>query len=158
MEDGRAILPLVVTTSSGVGGVSPPFSILPEKLVERTEGFGQAILDLIARPVADAREVGEMFAAPIGEIARSFDHIYQEANTSAQSMGATLAEAVRVNVEHGLLFIEDLVGAKGPSDAVNLQFTYFTKQTQLFAEQVKDFQLAWSRSFLRPAKRTGTQS
>lgn len=158
MEDGRTIWPLVVTTSSGVGGVSPPFSILPEKLAERTEAFGQALFKMIAAPVTEAKAAGEALTAPIEEFARSFDQIYKDANDSAQSVGAAFAEAVRVNVEQGLIFVEDMVDAKGPSEAFKLQFNYFTQQTQLFAEQAKDFQLAWFRAFFRPPKRAISKS
>jgi hypothetical protein len=150
MESGKSLLPLVVTTSSGVGGVSPPFSILPEKLAEQTGAFGHAAIKLMAAPVGQQKEAAEIFSSRLEDVARSLDRILQDANRSALSVNAAIGEAFRVNVEQGLRFFDDLVAAKGPCDVLNLQFGFLSSQMQLFTEQSKDLQREFAKNFRPP--------
>ncbi len=143
MELGKGLIPLVVSTSSGMGGVSPPFSILPEKLAEQTEAIGQAVIKLMTVTVADPRAAVEVIGGRLEDAAQSLDQFYQESRRSASSINDALEETVRRNFENGLRFIEGLTAAKGPSEVINLQFRFLSSQMTIFAEQSKE----WQRAF-----------
>ena len=147
MTSDRAILPLAVPASSGSGGVSAPFSILPEQLAEQTEALGQAVIHLIASPPAEQREAAVIVTGRLEQIAHSFDRIYREANDSAQSLNAAIGEAFRRNMEQALQFADGLANAKGPAEALDLQFGYFAAQVQLFAEETSAIQREFAKVF-----------
>jgi hypothetical protein len=152
MESGKSLLPLVVTTSSGIGGVSPPFSILPEKLAEQTGAFGHAAIKLMVAPAGERKEAVETFSSRLEDVALSLDRIIQHANSSTLSVNAAIGEAFRANAEQGLCFLDDLVMAKGPSDVLTLQFIFLSNQMQLFAEQSKELRRELSRVFCASRK------
>jgi hypothetical protein len=149
MENGKAHLPLVVTAAPGFGGVSPPFSILPEKLAEQTEAFGQAVIQMIAAPVGQQSEAVEVFSSRLEDVACSLDEIYLETSNSLQSINAVTGEAFRKNFEQSLRFVDDLVSAKGLSDIFNIQFGFVFSQIELFAEQSKNMQYELTKMLRR---------
>ncbi len=106
MESGKPHLPLVVSASGGAAGVSPRFSILPEKLAEHTEEFGQAVMKLMA-PVAEPNEAAGDLGHRLEDVSRSLEHIYQDANSSAQSLNHAAGEAFRQHYELGMHFLKN---------------------------------------------------
>lgn len=141
MEDDKPILPLVVTSATGVGGVSPRFSILQEAIEEQAQVL-EKMTQFIAPRALDAESATEALRASLEEAAQSFDRIYQEAATSAQSVNDALLEAARINVEHALRYLHDLGSANTPSDAISIQTEYAGRQFMLFAQQLHDIQVA----------------
>jgi hypothetical protein len=137
MEKGKAVLPLVVTSPSGLSGVSAPFSIIPEDVAKQTEALGQAAVLLMTCPPGLKKEAADNFGTHLESVASSLDRMYLAANSSGLSVASTLTEAVRSNMEHTLRFIEDLV-ATSPCDAFGLQVKYLSEQTKLHAEQSSD--------------------
>jgi hypothetical protein len=142
MTNGKTNLPQVVTAAPGFGGVSPPFSILPEKLAERTEAVGHAVLHMMAAAPARRKEAAETLSSRMEEVVVSFDEFRIETSNSLQSVAAVTGEAFRKNVEQGLRYVDDLVSAKGLTDILHIQTAFFSSQIELFAEQARQMQRA----------------
>jgi hypothetical protein len=156
MVSGKEIFPLAMTVSSGSSGVSAPFSVLPEKWAEQTEALGQAMIQLMAAPSGEQKKAAKMVTQRIAE---SIGQIYNDANSSAQSLNAVMAEAVRLNIEQAMRFLEDFANAKGPADAIGLQFGFLDAQARLFAYQSQVLQRELVKLFLphgaKPGQRSG---
>ncbi len=146
-QSDRAIFPLAVPASSGSGGVSAPFSILPEKLAEQTEALSQAVIQLIASAPVEQQKAAQMLGGRLEDMAHSFDRMYQDANHSAQSLNAAFGEVFRRNMEHALRFVDDLAQVREPSEAFTLQFGYFTAQFQLWAQETSVIQREFAKVF-----------
>ncbi len=144
METNKTVLPLV-TSTAGASGVSPAFSILPEKLVEHTEALEHALIDLIAPAPGGLNESLEAFNHRVENVAHSFDAIYQDTNTSLQSVNVVAGEVFRQQYEIGMRFFEDLVVARTPLEVINLQVGFFKAQFALFSAQAKEAQAQFSR-------------
>jgi hypothetical protein len=151
MENGKVILPTAQPVSSGASGVSAPFSILPEKIAQQTEALGQAVLQFMAAPAGDHHEAATALGSKFADVTQSFDKICLDAGSSMHSMTAAAGEALRKSMEQGMRFLEDLAGAKGPSDAIRLQLGFFTAQMQLFVECSKAMQREFARFLAVPA-------
>lgn len=149
MTNDKTNLPQVVTAAPGFGGVSPPFSILPEKLTEQTEAVGQAVLHVIAATPERRKEAVEALSNRLGDVVVSFEELRIETGSSLQSVAAATGEAFRKNVEQGLRFIDDLVSAKGLADVVQIQMVFLSNQIEIFAEQAKQMQRAAAMLFWR---------
>jgi hypothetical protein len=129
--------------------VAPAVSILPEKLAEHTEALSHAMMGLMAAPpAADPKEAAEAFSHRLGEVSHSLDLLYQDANSSVQSLGHVASEAFRRQYELGLHFLQDLAVAKGPAEAVRLQFGFFSAQAELLVEQSKELQRQFAQVLL----------
>jgi Phasin protein len=156
MVSGKEIFPLAMTVSSGSSGVSAPFSVLPEKWTEHTGALGQAMIQLMAAPRGEHKEAARVISQHITE---TVGQIYNDANSSAQSINAIITEAVRLNFEQTMRFLEDFANAKGPADAIGLQFGFFDAQARLFAHQSKIMQQELAKMFLpkgvKPGQRPG---
>jgi hypothetical protein len=156
MVTGKDIFPLAMTVSSGSSGVSAPFSVLPEKWTEQTEALGQAMIKLMAAPPGDQKEAARAVTRHITEAVGQF---YSDANSSAQSFNGVMTEAVRLNFEQAIRFLEDFANAKGPADAIGLQFGFLDAQARLFAHQSKIMQQELAKMFMpkgaKPGQRPG---
>jgi hypothetical protein len=155
MESRKVVLPAAQPVSSGSSGVSAPFSILPEKIVPQTDALGQAMLQFMAAPAGERREAASALSSKLEDVTQSFDRICLEAGGCVHSMTAAAGEALRKGIELGTRFMEDLAGAKSPSDAIRLQLRFFTAQMQLFAESSTAMQREFARFFMAHANRTG---
>jgi hypothetical protein len=125
--------------------VSAPFTILPEELAEKTGALGEAAIALMTSAATEQKEAAAAFTERLQAVARSFEGIYQEANSSTLSVHAALAEAARQNAEQALFFLQCLISAKGPLDAMGLQFSFLAAQAQLFAGQARALQREYAR-------------
>ncbi len=141
--------PLVVTSAMEAAQMAPPVTIVPEKLAEHTEAFGHAMFDLMAAPVASGGKP-EVFNQRLDEVSHSLDLIYQDANTSMQSLNIAAEEAFRRHYELGLHLLQDLAVVKGPAEALRLQFNFFSAQAELFAEQSREMQRQFATIFHAP--------
>jgi len=131
MPPDKPMLPRAFPASSGAAGVSAPFSVVPEPPAEETRNPGQAsALD----PSPHLQQQGEAEGGRQDKVAHPFDEFYSEANSSAQSICSAVTEAFRKSVEQTFHFVEDLSNAKGPFDALNLQFGFAAAQFRLFSE------------------------
>jgi hypothetical protein len=151
MEDGKVILPAAQPVSSGASGVSAPFSILPEKIARQTGALSQAVLEFIAAPPSEHREAAAALSSKLEDMTHSFDRIYLDASSSVNSMTASACEVLRTCIEQGIRFIEDLAGAKSPSDAMRAQLGFFAAQLRLAAESSKAMQSEFARFFAAPS-------
>jgi hypothetical protein len=124
----------VVTSANG--GVS----IVPEKLAEHTEAFSHAMFDLMTPAAANPKEAVEVFGHRLEEVTHSLDLLYQDANSSMTSLSHAAEEAFRRHYELGLHFLQDLAVAKGPAEAMSLQYAFLTAQSELLVEQTKEMQ------------------
>jgi hypothetical protein len=154
MKSSKVILPAAQPVSSGASGVSAPFSILPEKIAQQTKALGQAMFEFMAAPAGEHREAAAALSSTFEDVTQSFDQICLGASSSVHSMSAAAGEALRKSIEQGLRFMEDLAGAKGPSDAIRAQFGFFTAQTQLFVESSKAMQREFARFFMASSNRS----
>lgn len=144
METDKTVLPLP-NSAGGASGVSPAFSIMPEKLAEHTEAFEHALIDLIAPPVGDFNGNVEAFNHRMENVAHSVEALYQDTNTSLQSMNVAAGEIFRQQYEIGMRFLEDLVVARTPVEVMNLQVDFFKAQFELFTAQAKEVQAQFTR-------------
>jgi hypothetical protein len=146
METNDTVLPHA-NSAAGASGVSPAFSILPEKLAEHTVEFEHALIDLIAPPVGvgDFNGNVEAFNHRIENVAHSVEALYQDTNTSIQSMNVAATEIFRQQYEIGMRFLEDLVVARTPVEVMNLQVEFFKAQFDLFTAQAKEVQGQFAR-------------
>jgi hypothetical protein len=155
MEDVKVILPAAQPVSSGASGVSAPFSILPEKIAQQTGALGQAVLQLMAAPAGEHGHAAAALSSKLEDVTQSFDRICLDAVRSFDSMTAAGAEALRTCIEQSLRLMEDLAGAKGPSDAIRAQLGFFIAQMHLFAESSIAMQREFARFFPMPPRRRG---
>jgi hypothetical protein len=101
-------LPQAVTSSSdAAANASHSLQIVSEKLAEHTIEFGEAMAQFVA-PAAP-NEAAEAFSHRLEKVAHSLGQIYQDANSSAQSMYQVADEGFRRHSELGMHFIEELV-------------------------------------------------
>jgi hypothetical protein len=152
IEDRKSYFPLAFASSSGSGGVSAPFSILPEVLAERAELFNKTVLQMIAAPSVSPKEAAQTLTAGLEKVAKSIDAVCRETGSSAFSVQETLNEAMRTNIEQAFRYLDELVVAQSPADAMKLQMTYLSRQTALFAEQARGVQSALMRMLAWPAR------
>jgi|SRR5208337_231015 len=107
MSSDTGVLPHAGTFSGDDAGVSKPLQIVPRKLAEHTEAFGEAMMQLVA-PAAP-NEAAEVFGHRLEKVANSIGQIYQDTNSSAQSFHQAADEAFRRHFELGMHFMEELV-------------------------------------------------
>ncbi|MGA7325708.1 MAG: phasin family protein [Rhodomicrobium sp.] len=136
----KPMLPQAFPASSGAAGVSAPFSVIPEPPAGETRNPGQAS--------PHSQQQGAAEAGRQEKVAYPFDELYSEANSSAQSICSALTEAFRKSVEQTFHFVEDLSNAKGPLDALNLQFGFAAAQFRLLAEGSASIQGELLKAFL----------
>jgi hypothetical protein len=137
---------LADTAAIGAARVAPAASIVPEKLAEHTEAFGHAMMDLMTTPVAGVGKP-DVFNQRLDEVSHSLDLIYQDANSSMQSLNIAAEEAFRRQYELGLHLMQDLAVVKSPVEALHLQFNFLAAQAELFVEQSKEMQRQFSNMF-----------
>jgi hypothetical protein len=152
-------LPQAVTSSpGGEPAIAPAVSIVPEKLAEHTEALGHAMMELMVPPAADPREAVEAFSHRLGDVSQSLELIYQDANDSMHSLSHAAEEAFRRHYELGLHLLQDLAVAKGPAEAVRLQFAFLSAQSELFVEQSKELQRHFAQILLPPKAKTAAEA
>ena len=95
-------------------------------------------------------EAAEAFGHRFEKVAHSLEQIYQDANHSAQSIYQVADEGFRRHSELGKHFIEDLVLARTPNEALQLQLNFFSAQLELFAEQTREMQRQFAGTYLAP--------
>lgn len=135
-------------SSAVASGVSPAFPVIPEKLAEHTGALQHAMIELMAPPVAEPKVAAAEFGHRLENVALSLDQIYQDANTSFQSVNHVAEEAFRRHFELGMHFFEELAVARGPVEALKLQFNFFSAQFNLLTEQAKEMQQQFAGLFL----------
>jgi hypothetical protein len=151
MEDGKVILPAAQPVSSGSSGVSAPFSILPEEIARQTEALGQAMFQFIAAPPGEHREAAAALSSKLEDVTQSFDRICLDAGSSVNAMASSAGEALRTWIEQSIRFMEDLAGAKTPSDAIRAQLGFFAAQLQLAAETSQAMQREFAKYLAVPS-------
>ncbi|MGB7913798.1 MAG: hypothetical protein WCF79_00635, partial [Rhodomicrobium sp.] len=112
--------------SSTAADASHSLQIVPEKLAEHTIQLGEAIAQFVA-PTAP-NEAAEALGHRFEKVAHSLEQIYQDANNSAQSIYQVADESFRRHFELGMHFIEELVLARTPDEALQLQLSFFSAQ------------------------------
>jgi hypothetical protein len=155
MEDVKVILPAAQPVSSGASGVSAPFSILPEKIAQQTGALGEAVLQLMAVPASEHRQAAAALCSKLEDVSQSFDQICLDAISSFHSVTAAAAEALRTCIEQSMHLMEDLAGAKRPSDAIRAQLGFFSAQMQLLADSSIAMQREFARFFPASPRRPG---
>lgn len=151
MTSDAGVLPQM--SSSDGSDVSSPLQIVPEKLAEHTEAFGQAVMQLVA-PAAP-NEAVEVFGHRLEKVADSLGQIYQDANSSALSMQQAADEAFRRHYELGMHFFEDLVHVRSPDEFIKLQVNFFSAQLELLAEQSREMQRQFAKTCLASLAKVG---
>jgi hypothetical protein len=115
-------------------------------LAERTIEFGEAMVQFVA-PTAP-NEAAKAFGHRFEKVA--LEQIYQDANSSAQSSYQVVDEGFRRHFELGMHFIEELVLAKTSAEVLQPQLSFFSAQFELFAEQAREIQRQFARTYLAP--------
>jgi hypothetical protein len=134
--------------SSTAEDTSHSLQIVPEKLAEHTIELGEAMVQFVA-PAAP-NKAAEAFGHRFEKVAHSLEQIYQDANHSAQPIYQVADEGFRRHSELGMHFIEELVLARTPNEALQLQLNFFSAQLELFAEQTREMQRQFARTYLAP--------
>jgi len=147
------VLPQAVTFSRDATDVPSPLQIVPEKFAEHTEALGEAVMQLVA-PAAP-NEAVEVFGHRLEKVADSLGQIYQDANSSALSIHQAADEAFRRYSELGMHFVEDLVLARSPDEIIKLQVNFFSAQFELLAEQSREMQRQFAKTYLAPLAKFG---
>jgi hypothetical protein len=153
MSSDADALSEAVTSPSDAAGVSEPLQIVPEKFAEHAEELGEAMIQLAA-PAAP-NEAAAVFGQRLEKVAHSLGRVCNDANSSAQSLQQAADEGFRRHFELGMHFIEDLVLARTPSEILELQLSFFTAQFELFAEQAREMQRQFARTYLAPFAKSG---
>jgi hypothetical protein len=148
MTSDAGVSPQALMSSSDGLDVSSPLQIVPEKLAEHTEAFGQAVMQLVA-PAAP-NEAVEVFGHRLEKVADSLGQIYQDANSSALSIQQAADEAFRRHYELGMHFVEELVHVRTPDEFIKLQVNFFSAQFELIAEQSREMQRQFAKPVLLP--------
>jgi hypothetical protein len=117
-------------------------------LAEYTIELGEAMVQFVAPTAPNA--AAEAFGHRFEKVAHSLEQIYQDANSSAQSIYQVADEGFRRHFELGMHFIEELVLAKAPAAVPQLQLSFFSAQFELFAEQAREMQRQFARTYLAP--------
>jgi len=120
--------------------------IVSEKVVEHTGELGEAMMQLVA-PAAP-NEAAAVFGQRLEKVAHSLGQIYEDANSSAQSIYQLADEGFRRHYELGMHFIEELVLARTPTEVLQLQLRSFAAQFELFAEHTREMQRQFARTYL----------
>lgn len=142
-------LPQAVTSSSDAAAdASHSLQIVPEKLAEHTIELGEAMVQFVT-PTAP-NEAAEALGHRLEKVAHSLGRIYQDANSSAQSIYQVADEGLRRHSELGMHFIEEFVLARTPAEVLQLQLSFFSAELDLFAEQTREMQRQFSRTYLAP--------
>jgi hypothetical protein len=147
-KKNKDALPIAVTSSAGASAVAPTVSILPQ-LEAPAQASEHVTIELSPLP-ANASETVEFFSHRLGEVTHSLDRMYQDANTSVQSLNNAAGEAFRRQYELGVHFWEDLAVAKGPAEVLRLQVRFLSAQAELFTEQSKELQRQFAHMFRGP--------
>lgn len=138
-----------VTYSGDATNVHAPLQIVPEKFAEHTEAFlGEAVIQLVAP--ASSNEAVEVFGHRLEKVADFLGQICQDANSSVLSIHQAADEAFRRYYELGMHFVEDLVLPRSPDEIIKLQVNFFSAQFELLAEQSRDMQREFARTYLAP--------
>jgi hypothetical protein len=153
MTSDAGVLPQAVTSFSDATDVPSPLQIVPEKFAEHTEAFGEAVMQLVA-PAAP-NEAVEVFGHRLEKVADSLGQIYQDANSSALSIHQAADEAFRRYYELGMHFVEELVHVRSPDEVIKLQVNFFSAQFELMAEQSREMQRQFARTYLAPLAKIG---
>jgi hypothetical protein len=119
MDSDKLNLPLVVTGSSGIGGVAPRVTVLPE-----------------SSPIVE-QEASAAFGAMVANPSQFLDRLCMEAHSSHLSAGIAICEALRRNAEQTAQFFDDVMLAKGPAEVFKLQLRFVFAQFGHFADQVR---------------------
>jgi hypothetical protein len=122
-------------------------------LAEHTEALGATMMQLVA-PAAP-NEAAEVFGHRLEKVAHSIGHIYQDANSSAQSFHQAADEAFRRHFELGMHFVEELVQVRSPDEVLKLQLSFFSAQFELLTEQSREMQRQFAKTYLAPLARSG---
>jgi hypothetical protein len=154
MTSDAGVLPQAVTSSSFATDLPSPLQIVPEKFAEHTEALGEAVMQLVA-PAAP-NEAVEVFGHRLEKVADSLGQIYQDANSSALSMHQAADEAFRRHYELGMHFVEELVHVRSPDELIKLQVNFFSAQFELMAEQSREMQRQFAKTYLAPLAKVGT--
>ena len=123
------------------------------------KGFGgQQTADVFAFPTFDANEVTDAYRQYADQMTRQARDAYsrmrdmaedaqgtmENSFETAQNAGVTLGlkaiDAMRTNAELGLSHLENMLKAKSPSEAIELQSGYVRKQTETTIDQIKAMQ------------------
>ena len=153
MTSDAGVLSEAVTSSSDATDVPSPLQIVPEKFAEHTEALGQAVMQLVV-PAAP-NEAAQVFGQRLEKVADSLGQIYQDANSSAQSFHQAADEAFRRYYELGMHFVEELVLARSPEEVIKLQLNFFSAQFELLAEQSREMQRQFAKTYLAPLAKVG---
>lgn len=151
MQNDDSRLPLAVN-SSGMGGVSPRVSMLPEAIVEHAQFLERTVKQMLPATPEEAQQLAQAMKGNLEEMAQSLDRFYGEATSTTRNLNETLLEATRNNVDKAMHFLQDMAAAKGPADAIAIQTDYMSRQFELFAKQMQDVQSAFQNLFLPLAK------
>ncbi len=79
-----------------------------------------------------------------------FGQMFQDASGPASSIGTAMLETARLSIEHSVKFIQEFANAKGPTDAIGLQFQYMNSQAQLLADQSQAIQREFAKMLHMP--------
>jgi len=152
-SDTDGLTQAVASSSDTAADASHSLQIVPEKLAEHTIELGEAPVQFAA-PTAP-NEAAEAFGHRLEKLAHSLEQIYQDANSSAQSIYQVADEGFRRHFELGRHFIEELVLARTPAEILQLQLSFFSAQLRLFAEKTREMQRQFARTYLAPLATRG---
>jgi hypothetical protein len=85
---------------------------------------------------AAPNEAAAVLGQRLEKVAHSLGQIYEDANSSAQSIYQVADEGFRRHYELGMHFIEELVLARTPAGVLQLQLKFFAAQFKLFRRTV----------------------
>ena len=126
----------IETKKSGKAGTTPKFE-LPKFDMPKIE-MPEAFRDMAEKGVQQAKDAYARIKTAAEEATDLAEDTYATATKGAAEYNLKALEALRVNMNAAFDYTREFLGAKTPTEAVELSASYTRKQFEALAAQTKD--------------------
>jgi hypothetical protein len=146
-------LPLAVSTSGGMSGVSPKVSMMEDAVAKTADALSSAVQALmVPSPLVPAASA-EAVKTQVESASALMERMVRVSQHSAQSYASALMEMTRVNAQKTIELAQDLASAKSPADVFSVQSAYWEDQRKTLAKNAAEFQDAFLKFFAAVSQR-----
>ncbi|MER8439287.1 phasin [Mesorhizobium sp. M1312] len=124
-------------TAEFIDNAYPAFDA--SKAIEQVSAFTE-------KGVEQSKEVLAKFKAGSETTQKAFETSMETAKAASSDLSLKTIAVLRANTEAGFSHFEALIGAKSPSEFIELQTAFVRKQVESAVEQAKDFQTVASKA------------
>ena len=96
--------------------------------------------------VEQSKEAYAKFASGTETTQKALQSSLETAKTVSNELSLKTIAALRANAEAGFSHLEALIGARSPSEVVELQTAFLRKQVEKTVDQVKEFQAVTTKA------------